>query len=250
MASKKYTEEKMLVEVSVATSWSNLLHNLGLKVTGGNHRHIQNIVKSYNINTDHFTGQGWSKGFTKDNNETVAKVTKKITIPDEKIFVENSAYTNGKLRHRLLQLNWNYECNICGISEWLGKPITLHLDHINGIPNDNRFENLRFLCPNCHQQTPTWGNKILKKKKEKINKNIENQVIHSNTKDYRSIIKEKWEEEQKQYIELILNSDIDFGKFGWVSKVARMINKKPQKIKNWMLRMMPEFYENMCFKRQ
>lgn len=41
----------------------------------------------------------------------------------------------------------------------MNKPITLHLDHINGVHNDNRFENLRFLCPNCHQQTDTWGNK-------------------------------------------------------------------------------------------
>ena len=42
---------------------------------------------------------------------------------------------------------------------WCNKRITLHLDHINGISNDNRKENLRFLCPNCHQQTDTWGNK-------------------------------------------------------------------------------------------
>lgn len=52
-----------------------------------------------------------------------------------------------------------YKCDICGNTGlWLGKKITLHLDHINGISNDHRMINLRFLCPNCHQQTSTWGN--------------------------------------------------------------------------------------------
>ena len=52
-----------------------------------------------------------------------------------------------------------YECNECSISEWNGKQLALHLDHINGKNSDHRLENLRFLCPNCHSQTQTYTGK-------------------------------------------------------------------------------------------
>ena len=78
----------------------------------------------------------------------------------EEIFSENSTYERKDMKKKILKENLlPYECSCCGISEWLGKPLSLQLDHINGVNNDNRLENLRFLCPNCHTQTPTWGYK-------------------------------------------------------------------------------------------
>ena len=57
-------------------------------------------------------------------------------------------------------------CDECGISEWRGKRICIQIDHINGVPDDHRLENLRMLCPNCHSQTETYAAKnILRKKR-------------------------------------------------------------------------------------
>lgn len=70
----------------------------------------------------------------------------------EDILVENSTYLSiARLKERLVnETDMTYKCAICGIDSWMGQPLSLHLDHINGINNDHRLENLRFLCPNCH----------------------------------------------------------------------------------------------------
>ena len=56
-------------------------------------------------------------------------------------------------------------CAHCGLAEWRGKPLSLHIDHINGVKNDHRLENLRMLCPNCHSQTETYGGRNMKRRK-------------------------------------------------------------------------------------
>lgn len=58
--------------------------------------------------------------------------------------------------HRYMLEKQEGKCAICSISSWCDKPIKLELDHINGISTDNREENLRSICPNCHSQTPTY----------------------------------------------------------------------------------------------
>ena len=76
--------------------------------------------------------------------------------------VENSSYTNiNRLKQRLInEGKLEYQCALCGnIGEWNGELLILQLDHINGINNDHRIENLRFLCPNCHSQTNNFSGK-------------------------------------------------------------------------------------------
>ena len=79
-------------------------------------------------------------------------------LKDESVFVENSTYPRHRLKERLIKKNIvPYMCNCCGIGPtWNGKPMPLILDHINGIRNDNRISNLRFVCSNCDSQLDTY----------------------------------------------------------------------------------------------
>lgn len=68
-------------------------------------------------------------------------------------------YPTYKLKNRLLEAGlFEHQCSICGISEWMGKPIVIELDHIDGTKNHS-LTNLRMLCPNCHSQTDTYKSK-------------------------------------------------------------------------------------------
>jgi len=74
-----------------------------------------------------------------------------------KLKVESGDATYHRMVRQYLIERDIYECSECGIKEWNGKSISLQLDHINGNNKDNRLENVRWLCPNCHSQTDTWG---------------------------------------------------------------------------------------------
>jgi predicted RNA-binding Zn-ribbon protein involved in translation (DUF1610 family) len=84
--------------------------------------------------------------------------TKSKPIPDKKDISEIQSRRG--IKNRILKENLiSYVCSNCGLNEWNNKPISLHLDHINGKNWDHRIENLRFLCPNCHSQTETYTGK-------------------------------------------------------------------------------------------
>ena len=77
---------------------------------------------------------------------------------DSEVFVENSDYARHLIKQRIIEGEMiDYHCQCCGLGpEWNGNPMPLILDHINGINNDNRLENLRFVCSNCDSQLDTY----------------------------------------------------------------------------------------------
>ena len=151
---RSWTDDALTQTVMNNFSMANVLRALNLKVTGSNYRTIRRHILRLCLSTSHWTGQGHLRGKT-------CPWSKARSLPLAEIMVVNSTYTSTVgLKQKLVKTGiLEYECSICHLVEWCGKPLSLQLDHINGIHNDHRLENLRILCPNCHSQTPTFAGK-------------------------------------------------------------------------------------------
>jgi HNH endonuclease len=114
-----------------------------------------------------FATSTWSKAIARGD-----IVPRSHIIPLEKLLVADRGKTaRTHLKAKLIKQGLlKKECAICGITEWMGKPLAFDLDHINGVNNDNRLENLRLLCPNCHSQTETHAGKNILLKKKRLHK--------------------------------------------------------------------------------
>ncbi len=152
MKSKRWNDQQLKEAVVSSTSIRQILKKLGLVEAGGNYRQIKERISFLNINCDHFKGKGWSKG-----KKGIGSPRLKL----EDILVINSNFQSFKLKKRLFSAKLkSVKCELCGWAEKsIDGRIPLELDHINGNSHDNRINNLRILCPNCHSLQPTHRGK-------------------------------------------------------------------------------------------
>jgi RNA polymerase subunit RPABC4/transcription elongation factor Spt4 len=145
-----YNKQTFQDLVSSCKSKGDLVNALKLSVSGSSYNIVQEIIDLWNIDTSSLQGRAWNKG---------KHLPKKYTTEDllnNKQYIHTSALKKRLLKEGILE----NVCSLCGIKkEWNGKPIILHLDHIDGNRFNNSLLNLRILCPNCHSQTNTYCRK-------------------------------------------------------------------------------------------
>jgi hypothetical protein len=159
-----------------SNSFVEILIKVGLDPYNGNHKTLNHRIKE-----EGFDISILQQNRKKNQEIHMKSLHKKKTYNLEDVLVENSSYGSYKLKQKLLSKNiLENKCSICDNSgEWCGKELSLQLDHINGINNDNRLENIRLLCPNCHSQTETFSGK-----RNKVNNFCEDcgEKIHKQSK--------------------------------------------------------------------
>lgn len=144
---------KLTEIVLTSTTVTEVLSHFGLQNKGSNFKTLKKRFIEDNIDFSNLKlGTGARKGM---------KFGGTTPIPMSLILVENSTFNRTHLKERLLKDRLlNNQCYICGqLPLWNNKPLSLQLDHINGISDDNRIENLRMLCPHCHSQTENFAGK-------------------------------------------------------------------------------------------
>ncbi len=147
-AARRYaaTDAELAEAVAASATIAGVLRRLGLTVRGGNYRVVRERIAQLGLDTGHFRGQGWARGTSGAAGRSLQELLRAGTSVDGQTLIRK--LVAARLRE--------WRCEMCGGDTWLGAPIPLELDHVNGDRYDNRLENLRLLCPNCHSRTPTY----------------------------------------------------------------------------------------------
>ena len=138
----RYTERAAREAIAASKSYSEALRRLGMRAAGGNHATLRKYAEGiWRIPTDHFDPRAYQR----------IQLAARAGRPLSEYLTRNSTYSRASLKKRLFDEGLKQRsCELCGVSEeWRGRPMSLILDHVNGIANDNRLENLRIVCPNC-----------------------------------------------------------------------------------------------------
>jgi predicted small secreted protein len=225
-----WSKENLMKIISESKTQREVLNKLGLGIAGSNFSTLRKFIKLYDISTEHFT-----KNYSK-------MLMLKTKIPLSEILIEKSTFSRGHLKDRLYNDGiLKRECCLCGQDEnWNGMKIALILDHINGVCDDNRLQNLRIVCPNCNAGLDTFAGRNLKKRnicKCGLKKDRKSEICSKCYGQKRRKVERPNIEDLKKEIE-------DFGysatsrKYGvsdnavrkWLNKNQKIINSSPTSI--------------------
>jgi len=179
--------------IKISNSLAETLKNLGKRAAGGNFKTLRKYIDKYGIDISHF------------NPEQIRREKLKKYLTEKKkdlseILTKNSSYNRGNLKKRLYDEGVKEcKCELCGQNEiWKGKRMSLILDHINGVWDDNRIENIRIVCPNCNATLDTHCGKNSSPKNQKklqygfdMNEKVDFRFIMTEEKNNINILKRK-----------------------------------------------------------
>lgn len=143
---RTWTDAQFVAAVAAHTNFTDVIRSLGLRPAGGNHRSMKKHAARLGVATNHFNNERRVRGLRLSH--------ERVRLPLSAVFCEGSHVLGHCLRRYVRRHFPPSRCALCGLTDhWNGMPLTLQLDHVNGTYNDNRIDNLRWLCPNCHSQT-------------------------------------------------------------------------------------------------
>ncbi len=212
---KTWSKENLVDVVKTSRNKIEVFKKLGLRSAGGNWTTLKKYLNLYDIDYSHFT-KTYNKPFESELFE---------------ILVENSEYSRHSLKKRLYKEGLlSPICSMCGQDEnWNGMKISLIIDHINGVYNDNRIENLRIVCPNCNAGLETFSGRNIKIEKKTYLCECGKEKTKSGRMCVDCYSKSRRKVERPKYEDLIKS----VGDIGY-SATSRIYSVSDRTIKKWI----------------
>jgi hypothetical protein len=137
----------LIAALGFATTLADAIRAFGREPSSATYAHVRRVIERHGVDISHMDGRAWAR--------RRHRVGQRIALHE--LLVADRPTGSLALKERLVHAGFLDErCAACDRTTWEGGPIPLELDHVNGDRRDNRLENLRLLCPNCHALTPTY----------------------------------------------------------------------------------------------
>lgn len=230
----KYTRERLAPLVASSYSVAEVIKKLDMKISGGTYGWIQHIIACYGLDRSHFRG--------KANNCGAGHVGSLDKLTWQQVLVVNRGDDRERtpiLRRAMIESGILYKCNECGLDPlWRGQALTLQIEHKNGDCLDNRPENLCFLCPNCHSQTPTFSrpkNALCRTSPECKDQPRKTRVAATTSSKQHA-----YAAQAAARVALLRAAALDTSKFGWLTQAAQIIGIAPQNVRRFIEKQCPD----------
>lgn len=150
------SKEDFAILIAQSKHYTEALSAFSLRNKGNNHKTIRARIKEEGLDATHF-----KLGAYEAARQALSKIERPVL---DDILIEKSPFSRAMVKRLLLTSGrLPNKCALCEMPpEWQGKKLVLVLDHINGVSDDNRIENLRLLCPNCNSQQATFAGRNCK----------------------------------------------------------------------------------------
>jgi hypothetical protein len=143
-----YTREQIEEAVKHSRTYADVYRQLGLKINGGSYNWMRNMIKKHGLDISHFKTR---KELMAEMTE-LSNINRGINLYDKDDISNGERLSSQKLQSFMKFKGISHTCNVCGLNEWMGKPIRLDIDHMDGRCDNNHIDNLQYICPNCHRQ--------------------------------------------------------------------------------------------------
>lgn len=224
-----YSKEEIKSCIEESTSVTEVMRKLYMRNVGGNRDTFFKVIESYELQSELLS---LKQRQIEESKKRIKKIQERRNLTEKELLCENSKAGRDSIKKYIIKNDLiEYKCRDCGNDGcWNNRDIILQLEHINGVHNDNRIDNLCFLCPNCHSQTETFAGRNNKSNKKEIiepteRSSLKEKISYQNSLKRTLYVKKEYLSPEEKYKSNIANRKLSTDDIKYILENKHTLSK-------------------------